>query len=566
MRAPGHFFDPSSFDERNGPAENSPIREGDAMIRASTAFVIFCLLCGATMIPASPMNHFAGENQPSYKSPLGLAVDQTGKLAVVALHSAGTAGIVDLKAGKLLAEVAVDPEPVEVALDAGSAYVRSEGRESAAVIDVAGRRVVRRSPLAKVPDRVAQTLKPWYSKKLPDIHPLPSKDIGWSRVLRDAAASLETFRIPRSHIPVTQVSQGWVFVNALHSIGPPQLTVALDEPQRGFADPVDVAATGDGELLFIACAGADTVLAVERKRLQRTLDRARSSSSGLYPDLSHDLTASRHFITAKLATQANPRRLALSGDGKVLVVSNHLADSLTVIDAAKLQVVRHIPLGGPPPDARRRGEILFHSNRMTFQGQFTCASCHPGGGSDGLNWDLERDGVGNFKNTKALWGVKDTAPYGWHGSSPTLADRVRGTLRTAHRHEPTDAEVSDLVAYLESLLLPPPLPVAEADRPRVERGKAIFEGKAQCSACHRRAGLDDGLAHDIGTRGPTDTQDRFDTPGLRGVVRTAPYLHDGRAKTLEEVFTKYNPKQWHGAAHRLSERELADVIAYLRSL
>jgi cytochrome c peroxidase len=203
---------------------------------------------------------------------------------------------------------------------------------------------------------------------------------------------------------------------------------------------------------------------------------------------------------------------------------------------------------------------------MTFQGQFTCASCHPNGGSDGLTWDLERDGVGSFKRTKSLLGVGDTAPYGWHGSSPTLADRVAGTLRTLHRHEPAGSEVEDIVAYLESLEPPKPLPVKESDRLAVERGKTIFQDKGLCSNCHHRAGLDDGKSHDIGTRGPSDTQDRFDTPSLRGVSTSKSFLHDGRASTLEEIFTKHNPRQRHGAAHLLSKEELSDLIAYLRSL
>ena len=55
--------------------------------------------------------------------------------------------------------------------------------------------------------------------------------------------------------------------------------------------------------------------------------------------------------------------------------------------------------------------MLFNSAKVTQFGQFTCASCHPNGGADGLNWDLPRDGIGNFKNTKSLLGIKDTAPY-----------------------------------------------------------------------------------------------------------------------------------------------------------
>src|SRR5262249_37854179 len=130
----------------------------------------------------------------------------------------------------------------------------------------------------------------------------------------------------------------------------------------------------------------------------------------------NDLSLSRRHIMARIPVQANPRRLALSADGNTLVVSNTLSDSLTVIDARTFQVRRHIALGDAKPDAARRGEVLFHSARMTFQGQFSCASCHPGGGADGLNWDLSRDGIGNFLNTRSLRGVADTAPYGWHGT------------------------------------------------------------------------------------------------------------------------------------------------------
>jgi YVTN family beta-propeller protein len=383
---------------------------------------------------------------------------------------------------------------------------------------------------------------------------------------------------PKNRIPTTQIVQGWVFTNALSweghdgagSWGPvPPNTWTLDEPNQGYPDPSDIviAPTKGNRLwnkqLFIACAGGDCIEAVDLDKL--VVDTPKSRYDEGDPNVD-DLTISRHFITARIPTQAIPRRLALSGDGKTLVVSNYLADSLTVIDVATKKVVRHIPLRGPKPDAARRGEILFNSGKMTFHGQFTCASCHPNGGSDGLSWDLTRDGIGNFKRTKSLLGVKDTAPYGWHGSSSTLADRIAGTLRTLHRHEPTDAEVADLAAYLRTLPPPRPLPQKAADKPAITRGRGLFQGKGQCAVCHRRAALDDGKLHDVGTRGTGDTQDRFDTPALLGVARTAPYLHDGRAKTLEEVFSKYNAKKRHGAAHRLTKRELADLLVYLKSL
>jgi len=381
---------------------------------------------------------------------------------------------------------------------------------------------------------------------------------------------------PRTKVPATQIAQGWVFTNAVSTFSPWGVDTppgggnrarVLDEPNRGFADPSDVVLLPNERHAFITCAGADTVLALRPdKFVSANYAPLVIGSDGNHPLGKDELTLSRHYVVAKLPTGANPRRLALSGDGKILVAANYLSDSLTVIDTQKLKVLRHIPLGGPKPDAARRGEILFNSSTMTFHGQFTCASCHPNGGADGLNWDLSRDGIGNFMNTRSLLGAKDTAPYGWLGTSPTLADRVTGTLRTLHRHEPQSSEMDDIVAYLKTLASPRPLPQKETDKQAGERGKIIFQGKAKCANCHRRSALDDNITHDVGTRVLGDFQDRFDTPSLRGVSRTAPYLHHGQARSLEEVFTKYNPHRRHGSVHVLTAQELADLIAYLKSL
>jgi cytochrome c peroxidase len=94
----------------------------------------------------------------------------------------------------------------------------------------------------------------------------------------------------------------------------------------------------------------------------------------------------------------------------------------------------------------------------------------------------------------------------------------------------------------------------------------LFHGKAACDRCHSGDTLQDGLSHNVGTRTGQDAAKLFDTPSLRGVARTAPYLHDGRAATLEEVFTRYNADHRHGRAHDLTPAELRDLVAYLKSL
>lgn len=536
---------------------------------ARRTFLLFaCTLLLVLMAYLSSSAHQSSGVKSQFKSPLGLFVDQKGERAFVALQSADAVAVVDLQAGKVLRELAVGKRPSDLVRLQGILYVFCEEGREVVALDPDKLTVLRRMSAKEAPsEALVRREERQISDEDANFLLGQGEATNLRAVVRHGLVLFIALQRPRNRVPATQISQGWVFTNAIGSlINRPPYLATLDEPQQGYADPSDLVAFADQ--LFIACAGADHVLIADRERLLKAggLPNLQSGYPEDRPSHREDLTTSRQFIVAKLPTQANPRRLALSGDGKTLVVSNHLADSLTVIDAMNLKVLRHISLNGPPPNAARRGEILFNSGKMTFQGQFTCASCHPNGGSDGLPWDLERDGVGNFKRTKSLLGVKDTAPYGWQGSSPTLADRVTGTLRTLHRHEPAGIEVADLVAYLETLESPKPLPVKENDLPAVERGKKIFQGKGLCTNCHGRIGLDDGKSHDVGTRGPTDTQDRFDTPSLRGLSHTRRYLHDGRANTLRSIFTYHNSRQRHGAAHLLSEEELLDLIAYLWSL
>lgn len=130
-----------------------------------------------------------------------------------------------------------------------------------------------------------------------------------------------------------------------------------------------------------------------------------------------------------------------------------------------------------------------------------------------------------------------------------------------------------------------------------ERGRELFEGRAHCSSCHvsrpessGRAPLTDGAFHDTGVawdeqrntlrdvgRGTASMRPlddgRFKTPSLRDVARRAPYMHDGRFKTLEEVVRYYD----HGAtphssldpkivALELTDGQVTDLVAFLESL
>ena len=197
--------------------------------------------------------------------------------------------------------------------------------------------------------------------------------------------------------------------------------------------------------------------------------------------------------------ESNPRRLRSSGDGKTLVVSNYLAGFVNGDRHGKPQ---SRPALRARHELRRRletqrrhklrprgGEILFNSAKMTFQSQFTCASCHPNGGADGLNWDLPRDGIGNFLNAHRCWASKTLPPTAgtvpvprWPTASPAPA--------ALHQHEPTEQETTDLVAYLKTLAVPRPLPQKASAKQAIARGRAIFQEKANAAMSPARA-LDD---------------------------------------------------------------------------
>jgi cytochrome c peroxidase len=102
----------------------------------------------------------------------------------------------------------------------------------------------------------------------------------------------------------------------------------------------------------------------------------------------------------------------------------------------------------------------------------------------------------------------------------------------------------------------------------------VFErADTGCATCHappRYTGsrLDSSVTHDVGTAGGPDEPlgPALDTPSLRALWDSAPYLHDGSAPTLRDVLTTRNPTNRHGRTLHLTGEELADLIAFLMSL
>jgi DNA-binding beta-propeller fold protein YncE len=258
----------------------------------------------------------------------------------------------------------------------------------------------------------------------------------------------------------------------------------------------------------------------------------------------------------------------LSGQaGQPLVVINTFDDSLSLVDVRRGRVTRSIPLASRPElGPQERGELLFYDARLARDGWLSCHSCHTDGHTSGLLADTLGDNTyGTPKRTLTLLNTALTDPWAWNGQMKYLHDQVRQSLaETMHGSSASAEQVNDLVSFLHTLPPPPPVePVTadEGDRRRVERGRRIFQER-DCVHCHippltytSHETYDVGFADERGHR-------KFNPPSLRGVGQGYRFLHDNRAATLEEVFTKFR----HKTGDRISSGDLADLLRFLRSL
>lgn len=178
-----------------------------------------------------------------------------------------------------------------------------------------------------------------------------------------------------------------------------------------------------------------------------------------------------------------------------------------------------------------------------------------------------------------LRGIRFTAPYGRNGRFASLREFSRNVIvNEFNGPEPDPMLMDGLIAYMNEFefLANPALDangvLTEKASPAAVRGETIFrtnfKGMAgrSCATCHDpSANFVDHRRHDIGTvagAGP-DSQDRaLDTPTLLGIKYTAPYFHDGRAATLDEVSGWFNDRFSLG----LDRDELDDLTAYVETV
>jgi YVTN family beta-propeller protein len=394
---------------------------------------------------------------------------------------------------------------------------------------------------------------------------------------------------PKNLGPLIRVSQGWVMTHGMAVVRPalhePEgeadskvTEVLLDDIDYYFATNAGVAFSPDGRRALVTSSDADIVSIIDTARLAQRLRQVPAE------ELANRLDSAATFVVKRLPTGHNPTSVVVSPDSRWAYISNRLDDSLTVVDLAQAKVASTIDLGGPKEiTLMRRGEQMFHTAKICFQGQFACGTCHPNSHLDGVAWNIETPQLGRDRvANRTLRGIRETAPYKWNGKNPDLATQCGPRIaKYFFRSEGFNTqELEALLTYLNNIPLAPNRHLAPDGQltEAQERGKSIFyrqttnDGRAippqnQCDTCHPAAThYTARISTDVGSATKYDTSGMFDIPQLDRVYEDAPYLHNAEALTLEEIWTVFNNQDTHGVTSDMSKQQLNDLIEFLKTL
>jgi YVTN family beta-propeller protein len=401
------------------------------------------------------------------------------------------------------------------------------------------------------------------------------------------------FLRPKNLNPLLQIQQGGYLTHGIAVIRPSATSVGeardyqvsevlLDDIDHYYADGFGAAVTPDGHWALVTASGSNIVSIVDTSKL-RTLILKNTPMRGL--ELANRLDSASKIVAAHLPTGRNPTDVVTSADGHFAYVANRMDDTITVLDMTRQQPATTIDLDGPRQLSRiRRGQRLFFDASHCYQGQMACASCHPHEGlSDGLAWSLETPQLGrDVVENRTLYSIEGTEPFKWNGKNPDLEtqDGSRTAMYIFRSQGFSNSEVDDLVGYIFSLHLGknPHLATDGRQTAAQARGQALFfrdttnsgaqiSPLQQCQTCHSPlTHFTSKIQIDVGTATKYDTISAFDVPQLEGAAMKPPYLHNGEALEMEEIWTRFNPEDKHGLTSDMNKAQLNDLIEYLKTL
>ena len=300
-------------------------------------------------------------------------------------------------------------------------------------------------------------------------------------------------------------------------------------------------------------------------------------------------------------------------------------DGVTVPDVGPLPTVVPIPSSNLNYTAKiELGKQLYFDGRLSKNNAISCAFCHnPGTGfADPRQTSIGVGGGVGGRQSPTVYNTGLNHVQFWDGRARSLEEQAIGPIHNpvemAETHEHVVAKLGKIKGYQQQFKAVFGTDVnlqgiAEAiaayertvlstnsafdryvlgDQKAMDegavRGMALFKGKARCILCHNGPNFTDNQFHNLGVPqvGPMKEdlgrfvvsraeKDRgaFKTPTLRSITETAPYMHDGAFKTLDEVVEFLD--QGGGSNPNLSPlakplnltaEEKSDLVAFLKAL
>lgn len=496
---------------------------------------------------------------------LSPVVSPDGKTLYACNRFNNSVSAVDLATGKETARIPVLREPVAAAITPDGALVfvanhlpagNASGDSVAAgvsVIDTATGKVTASIPL-----------------------PNGSTSLRGICVSPDGKHVYVTHTLSRYTLPTTQLERGWMNTSALSILDVAERkrinTVLLDDVDQGAANPWGVACIADGTTLCVAHAGTHEISLIRRNDLHAKLDKVArgekvSAASTAASDVPNDLSFLVDIRKRVRLVGQGPRGIAAAGTR--VCAAEYFTDSVGVVDTdpQALPAPRSLELG-PRNNLTpaRKGEMLFNDASACFQQWQSCATCHPDARTDGLNWDLLNDGIGNPKQTKSMLLTHRTPPAMISGIRESAELAVRKGLQFIQFVVRPEEDAVAIDEYLKSLQpVPSPRRVNGELSKAARRGRKLF-AEAACAVCHPEPLFTDKAEHNVGSGTGTEKDKAFDTPTLVEIWRTAPYLYSGDAATMEEVLTRFNTNDLHGSTSTLTPEQISDLVEYILSL
>ncbi|MCL5770599.1 MAG: hypothetical protein M1588_04735 [Planctomycetes bacterium] len=550
------------------------------------------------------------------RHPKGLALSPGGRWLYVANNWSNSVSVIDTRAWRVTRTLPVGWGPEGLATDHTGRYLYTAntlGNDISVVQLATGREIRRlsaghfpafaarlRGGLIAVSDLLAQPGSP----EQPPVDQLSLVDTATRQVARRilvpgaiqmrqiAQAStrhgdylLIPFLQPHNLVPLIVLRRDWYAANGLaivemHGHARPRVReVLLDGLNRAYANGYGAVVAPHTPWALITASGVDRVSILDLNRLLRLL---RSPAAA---DLSRNLADAARFIVRRLPTGHDPTAVVASADGHYAYIANRTDDTISVINLHGLRSDGLIRLGGRHTVTEvRRGQQLFFDADHAHERELACATCHPDEGfEDGLMWSFEVPHLGqDIVVNKTLRAIRGTGPFKWNGLNPNLAtqDGPRTATYIFRSQGFSPRQVRDLVSFVNSLRLPPnPYRAPDGRLTAAQaRGRAIFFRSHtntgaiipvddRCYRCHAPlTHYTSRVLMNVGTATRFDNTKAFKVPSLEGIYMRPPYLHNGEAQSLEEIWTKFNPHNRHGFTSDMNKEQLNDLIQFLKSL